>query len=63
MHLVVNGGASTAEVYLNGARLNDISTTAEAYGSTPVGQVVAGESTAGRAFDTLIDEVFVDTRP
>ncbi len=63
VHLVVNGSASTAEVFLNGTRLNDISTTAEAYGSTPVGQVVAGESTAGRAYDTLIDEVFVDTRP
>jgi hypothetical protein len=63
VHLVVNGSASTAEVYLNGTKLNDISTTAESYGTTPVGQVVAGESTAGRAYDTLLDEVFVDTTP
>lgn len=55
VHLVVDGGTRTAEAYLNGVRLNDISTTAETYGATPVGQVVAGESTAGRAYDTLVD--------
>ena len=61
VHLVVQGTASTVEIYLDGTRLNDLSTT-DAYGTTPVGQVVAGESTAGRSYDTLIDDVSVDTK-
>jgi YD repeat-containing protein len=63
VHLIVNGTTSTAEVFVNGTRLNDISSTTESYGATSVGQVVTGESTLGRAYDTLIDEVLVDTKP
>jgi YD repeat-containing protein len=61
VHLVVQGATSTVEVFLDGARLNDLSKT-DTYGTTPVGQVVAGESTTGRAYDTLIDDVSVDTK-
>ena len=61
VHLVVQGATSTVEVFLDGTRLNDLSAT-DAYGVTPVGQVVAGESTAGRSYDTLIDDVSVDTK-
>jgi len=61
VHLVVQGATSSVEVFLDGVRLNDISGT-DAYGTTPVGQVLAGESTTGRSYDTLIDDVSVDTR-
>ena len=61
VHLVVQGATSSVEVFLDGVRLNDISGT-DAYGTTPVGQVLAGESTTGRSYDTLIDDLSVDTR-
>jgi hypothetical protein len=44
-----------------GGRLNDLSST-DASGTASVGQMVVGESTAARSYDTLIDDVSVDTK-
>jgi len=62
VHLVVNGASSQVEVWLNGTRITALSRT-DSFGTTPIGQVVAGETTAGHAYDFAVDEVWADTNP
>jgi fibronectin type 3 domain-containing protein len=62
VHLVINGASSQTEVWLNGTKITALSRT-DTFGTTPIGQVVAGESTTGRQYDFAVDEVWVDTSP
>jgi fibronectin type 3 domain-containing protein len=62
VHLVVNGASSQTEVWLNGTKITALSRT-DSFGTTPIGQVVAGETTAGHAYDFAVDEVWADTSP
>ena len=62
VHLVINGSSSQVEVWLNGTRITALSRT-DSFGTTPVGQVVVGETSTGHAYDDAFDEVLVDTAP
>ena len=62
VHLVINGSSSQVEVWLNGTRITALSRT-DSFGTTPIGQVVVGESSTGHAYDDAFDEVLVDTAP
>jgi acid phosphatase type 7 len=61
MHLRVNGTASTVEVWLDGARVDALSTTTASLGTTPVGRVQLGENVTGRSYDFAYDDVAADT--
>jgi chitodextrinase len=61
-HVVVNGTSSLVEVWLNGTKVNDLSKT-QSLGTTPIGAIELGESTTGRTYDTVFDNVIVDTKP
>jgi hypothetical protein len=61
MHLLVNGTASTVEVWLDGTRIGALSTTTASLGTTPVGRIQLGENVAGRDYDFAYDEVTADT--
>ena len=62
VHLVVNGASSQTEVWLNGTKITALSRT-DSFGTTPIGQIVAGETTAGHQYDFAIDEVWADINP
>lgn len=49
MHLRVNGAASTVEVWLDGARVDALSTTTASLGTTAIGRIQLGENVAGRS--------------
>jgi fibronectin type 3 domain-containing protein len=62
VHLVINGTSGQIEVWLNGTKITALSKT-DSFGTTAIGQVIAGESTAGHAYDYALDEIYVDTNP
>jgi fibronectin type 3 domain-containing protein len=62
VRLVVNGASSQVQVWLNGTLISALSRT-DNFGTTPIGQVVAGESSTGHQYDFAVDEVRVDTNP
>lgn len=61
LHLVVNGGASTVEVWLDGNVVSALTTQTANLGSTPIGQLQMGENQTGRSYDIAFDDVVVQT--
>jgi hypothetical protein len=61
LHLVVNGGASTIEVWLDGNVVSALTTQTANLGSTPIGQLQMGENQTGRSYDIAFDDVVVQT--
>jgi hypothetical protein len=55
MHLRVNGAASTVEVWLNGARIDALSTITASLGTTAIGRIQLGDNVAGRSYDFACD--------
>jgi hypothetical protein len=58
VHVIVNGSASTVEVWFDGAKL--ISKT-DNLGMGGVGRIELGDSASGKTFDVALDDVVVDT--
>jgi uncharacterized protein YcfL len=58
--IVINGASSQSEVWFNGVRIDALSITQD-LGTTPVGTIQMGESSALRIFDIALDRVAVDT--
>jgi acid phosphatase type 7 len=61
MHLRINGTASTVEVWLDGTRIDALSTTTASLGTTAIGRIQLGENVAGRSYDFAYDDVVADT--
>jgi hypothetical protein len=61
LHTVINGTASTIEVWLDGARVDALSTTAANLGTTPIGKVQIGEVQNGRTYDVVLDDAAFGT--
>jgi hypothetical protein len=58
LHVIVNGSASTVEVWLDGTKLI---TKTDNLGTTGVGRVELGDHASGKTFDVALDDVVVDT--
>src|SRR6266705_796131 len=58
VHAFINGSGSSVEVWLDGAKINDLSKT-DSLGTTPIGRVLIGDSATGRTFDVAFDNVIV----
>ncbi len=61
LRLVVNGSASTTQVWLDGVPINDLSVTTN-LGTTPIGRFQIGEVNSGRTYRVLFDDVVFDTQ-
>jgi fibronectin type 3 domain-containing protein len=59
VHVVVNGTASTIEVFLNGVKITALSPPTASLGTSPVGRVLIGENVSGHAYDLAFDDVVV----
>jgi hypothetical protein len=61
LHTVVSGSASTVEVWLDGVRIDALSTSTD-LGNAPVGRFQIGEVQSGRTYDVAFDEAAFGTR-
>jgi hypothetical protein len=61
LHLVVNGGASTIEVWLDGNAVSALTTQTANLGTSLIGQIQMGENQTGRSYDIALDDVVVQT--
>jgi carboxypeptidase family protein/calcineurin-like phosphoesterase family protein/Big-like domain-containing protein len=60
-HLIVNGAASTIEVWLDGNPVSALTTQTASLGAALIGQVQLGESQIGRSYDIAFDDLVVQT--
>ncbi len=56
LHLLVNGASSMSEVYLDGARVADISAAVASLGTSPITEFQIGEVQSGRTYDVVFDD-------
>jgi hypothetical protein len=56
LHMAINGTSSTIEVWLDGARLADVSPAGVNLGTTPIGKIQVGEVQTGRTYDLVLDD-------
>jgi hypothetical protein len=62
LHTAINGPSSVIEVWLDGARVDALSSTSANLGTTPVGRVQIGEVQSGRTYDVAFDEAAFGTQ-
>ena len=54
--MLVNGTASATEVWLDGVRAGDISSSATNLGTAPISEFQIGEVQTGRTYDVVFDD-------
>lgn len=60
--VAVNGASGTTDVWLDGTRVADLSVTTN-MGTSPIGEVQIGDTTGGKTFSIVFDDVVFDTKP
>jgi Calcineurin-like phosphoesterase len=61
IHVVINGTASSTEVWYDGNAVTDLNRTNEDLGTAPIGRLQLGETSTGRTFDVYFDDVVANT--
>jgi chitodextrinase len=59
--LNVNGPSGQTEVWLDGVKVDEL-TTAGSFGTAPIGRVLVGDTSTSRTYDMAFDEVAVDPK-
>ncbi len=62
LHTIVNGTSSTIEVWLDGVRVDALSTTSANLGTTAVGKMQIGEVQSGRTYNVVFDDAAFGTQ-
>ena len=62
LHMLVNGTASATEVWLDGVRAGDISSSATNLGTAPITEFQIGEVQTGRTYDVVFDDAAFGNR-
>jgi hypothetical protein len=62
LHTIINGTSSTVEVWLDGVRVDALSSTAVNLGTTPVGRMQIGEVQSGRTYNVVFDDAAFGTQ-
>lgn len=62
LHAVINGVASSTEVWLDGVKMTSLSVTTD-LGITPVGRMQIGEVQSGRTYNLVLDDAVFNTAP
>ena len=60
LHCVINGAASTTEVWLDDIKINDLSITTN-LGTAPIGRLQIGEVQNARTYNVVFDDVVFNT--
>lgn len=61
LHTLINGSSSVIEVWLDGVRINALSSTTS-LGTTPVGRLQLGDVQSGRTYDVTFDDAAFGTQ-
>lgn len=61
VHLSINGPSSTAQVWLDGVPVSDLSSNALDLGTAPIGAIQIGEVQSGRTYAVAFDQIGFDT--
>ena len=56
LHLLVNGATSISDVWLDGTRIADISSSMTTLGTSPITEFQIGEVQSGRTYDVVFDD-------
>jgi hypothetical protein len=56
LHMTIGGASSSIEVWLDGNRLADLSSTSTNLGTTPIGKIQIGDVQSGRTYDVVLDD-------
>jgi hypothetical protein len=59
LHAVVNGTASSLDVSLDGSQVPGLTLTGQNLGTTPITRLQLGETSTGRTYDVVLDDVTV----
>ena len=57
LHTLVNGTSSVIEVWLDGVRVDSLSSSTANLGTTPIAKIQIGEVQAARTYNVAIDDV------
>ncbi|GAA4244960.1 fibronectin type III domain-containing protein [Dactylosporangium darangshiense] len=63
LHAAVNGAASTVDVTLDGVAVPGLTLTGQNLGTAQICRLQIGESTAGRTYDVVLDDITVSSTP
>lgn len=63
LHAVVNGSSSSLEVTFDGVVVPELTLTGQNLGTKPIARVQLGETSTGRTYDVIIDDLQVSTVP
>jgi chitodextrinase len=58
-HLLINGASSLVEVWLDGNKIDALTSTLS-LGTAPIGQVLLGDNSSNRTYDVVYDDVVYD---
>jgi chitodextrinase len=61
VHAVINGSASSTEVWYDGTRVDALSLAQTTLGVTPVGRLQLGDNSGSRTYDVAFDDVVAST--
>jgi hypothetical protein len=59
LHAIVNGTSSSLDVSLDGSPVPGLSLTGQNLGTTPIAKLQLGETSTGRTYDIVLDDVTV----
>jgi chitodextrinase len=59
LHAIVNGTSSSVDVSVDGVTVPGLTLTGQDFGTSPIARLQLGETTTGRTYDILIDDVTV----
>ncbi len=59
LHAVVNGTSSSVDVSMDGVMVPGLTLTGQNLGTSPITRLQLGETTAGRTYDIVIDDIVV----
>ncbi|MFL6139092.1 MAG: fibronectin type III domain-containing protein [Frankiaceae bacterium] len=61
VHAVINGSASSTEVWWDGVKVDALSLAQTTLGVTPIGRLQLGDNTGGRTYDMAFDDAVAST--
>jgi hypothetical protein len=59
LHAIVNGTSSSVDVSVDGVTVPGLTLTGQDFGTSPIARLQLGETTTGRTYDIVLDDVTV----
>ncbi len=63
LHAVINGTNSSLDVSADGTPVPNLTLTGQDLGATPIAKLQVGETSSGRTYDIVLDDIAVSQTP